>query len=140
MKVLERARGAERWGGCGAMGPGLWAAVLALGLGLEAAWAQPIFPSITNRPFIRECVRVHNEFRRQVVPSASNMRQMVGKSPGQARLAFSRRLPSSGRRVCRRLEVCRVGAGWAVPGGEGEPPPLRLDRVLLGRVKQNRRC
>uniref|UniRef100_A0A493T1K7 SCP domain-containing protein n=1 Tax=Anas platyrhynchos platyrhynchos TaxID=8840 RepID=A0A493T1K7_ANAPP len=58
------------------MGPGLWAAVLALGLGLEAVWAQPIFPSITNRPFIRECVRVHNEFRRQVVPSASNMRQM----------------------------------------------------------------
>ncbi|XP_068525264.1 GLIPR1-like protein 2 [Anas acuta] len=58
------------------MGPGLWAAVLALGLGLEAAWAQPIFPSITNRLFIRQCVRVHNEFRRRVVPSASNMRQM----------------------------------------------------------------
>ncbi|KAM9203217.1 GLIPR1-like protein 1 [Mergus octosetaceus] len=59
------------------MGPGLWAAVLALGLVLEAAWAQPIFPSITNRPFIRECVRVHNEFRRRVVPAASNMRQMT---------------------------------------------------------------
>ncbi|XP_032063395.1 GLIPR1-like protein 1 [Aythya fuligula] len=58
------------------MGPGLWAAVLALGLVLEAAWAQPIFPSISNRAFIRECVRVHNEFRRQVVPAASNMRQM----------------------------------------------------------------
>lgn len=133
MKVLERARGAERWGGCGAMGPGLWAAVLALGLVLEAAWAQPIFPSIANRPFIRECVRVHNEFRRRVVPAASNMRQMVGKGPGQARLAF-------------------VGEkGWWEAGAGREPDGQCLvareslclsDWTALrwGRVKQNRRC
>lgn len=65
------------------MGLGLWAAVLALGPVLGAAWIQPVFPGIADKAFVRDCVQAHNEYRRRVLPAASNMRHMVGKGPGR---------------------------------------------------------
>ncbi|XP_040409566.1 GLIPR1-like protein 1 isoform X1 [Cygnus olor] len=59
------------------MGLGLWAAVLALGPVLGAAWIQPVFPGIADKAFVRDCVRAHNEYRRRVLPAASNMRHMT---------------------------------------------------------------
>ncbi|NWH44733.1 GRPL2 protein, partial [Fregata magnificens] len=55
-----------------------WAAVLALWPALRAAAGQlPTLPSITDKSFIEECVRVHNDLRSEVQPAASNMRYMT---------------------------------------------------------------
>ncbi|NXI64564.1 GLIP1 protein, partial [Anseranas semipalmata] len=57
---------------------GLWAAVLALGPVLRAAaWQSPDLPRVTDKVFIADCVRVHNEYRGKVRPAASNMLYMT---------------------------------------------------------------
>ncbi|KAK4831244.1 hypothetical protein QYF61_016476 [Mycteria americana] len=55
-----------------------WAAVLALWPVLRAAARQvPALPSITDKIFIEDCVRVHNDLRAKAQPAASNLRYMV---------------------------------------------------------------
>ncbi|NWU99201.1 GRPL2 protein, partial [Upupa epops] len=53
-------------------------AVLALWPVVGLASGKPLaFPSITDKAFIEECVRIHNELRTQVQPPASNMLYMT---------------------------------------------------------------
>ncbi|NXG87453.1 GRPL2 protein, partial [Stercorarius parasiticus] len=55
-----------------------WVAVLALWPVLRAAAQQsPALPSITDKAFIEDCVRVHNDLRSKVQPPASNMQYMT---------------------------------------------------------------
>ncbi|XP_075347742.1 GLIPR1-like protein 2 [Mycteria americana] len=55
-----------------------WAAVLALWPVLRAAARQvPALPSITDKIFIEDCVRVHNDLRAKAQPAASNLRYMT---------------------------------------------------------------
>ncbi|XP_072198163.1 GLIPR1-like protein 2 [Excalfactoria chinensis] len=59
----------------------LWAvvvAVVAVEVPLGAVSGRfPALPTISDKAFIRECVRSHNVFRRNVDPPASNMRFMT---------------------------------------------------------------
>ncbi|KAM6147143.1 GLIPR1-like protein 1 [Phoenicopterus ruber ruber] len=58
------------------MGP--WVVVLALWPVLRAAAGPPpALPSITDKAFIEDCTRVHNDLRTKVQPPASNMRYMT---------------------------------------------------------------
>ncbi|XP_067146031.1 GLIPR1-like protein 1 [Apteryx mantelli] len=55
-----------------------WLAVLALWPVLGSVGGKlPAFPSITDKTFIEECVRGHNNCRAKVRPAASNMRYMT---------------------------------------------------------------
>ncbi|NWX89195.1 GLIP1 protein, partial [Nothoprocta pentlandii] len=55
-----------------------WLALLALWPALGTAGGKrPVFPSITDKAFIEECVRSHNDYRAKVAPPASNMRYMT---------------------------------------------------------------
>ncbi|NXE46730.1 GLIP1 protein, partial [Casuarius casuarius] len=57
---------------------GRWLAVLALWLVLGCTGGKlPTFPSITDKTFIEDCLRGHNNCRARVRPSASNMRYMT---------------------------------------------------------------
>lgn len=57
----------------------LWlcCSVLALGALGQKTWGP--YPSITNKTFIKICVDVHNKYRREVNPPATDMRYMVCK-------------------------------------------------------------
>lgn len=67
----------ERWRRCGAMR--LWAVVVVAAAALGAVAGQiRALPPISDKVFIRDCVRSHNAYRRNVEPTASNMRHMVG--------------------------------------------------------------
>lgn len=52
-------------------------AVVAAALGTVTGQV-PALPPISDKAFIGECVRSHNVYRRNVEPTASNMRYMVG--------------------------------------------------------------
>nr|XP_009667912.1 PREDICTED: GLIPR1-like protein 2 [Struthio camelus australis] len=55
-----------------------WLAVLVLWSVLRGAGGKsPTFPSITDKTFIEDCVRGHNDCRARVKPAASNMRYMT---------------------------------------------------------------
>ncbi|XP_010216306.1 PREDICTED: glioma pathogenesis-related protein 1-like [Tinamus guttatus] len=55
-----------------------WLVLLALWPVLGAAGGKrPVLPSITDKAFIEECVRGHNDCRAKVSPAASNMRYMT---------------------------------------------------------------
>uniref|UniRef100_A0A8B9PBK8 SCP domain-containing protein n=1 Tax=Apteryx owenii TaxID=8824 RepID=A0A8B9PBK8_APTOW len=55
-----------------------WLAVLALWPVLGSVGGKlPAFPSITDKTFIEECVRGHNNCRAKVRPAASSMRYMT---------------------------------------------------------------
>ncbi|NWJ01016.1 GLIP1 protein, partial [Crypturellus undulatus] len=55
-----------------------WLALLTLWLELGAMGGKrPDLPSITDKAFIEECVRSHNDYRAKVSPAASNMRYMT---------------------------------------------------------------
>lgn len=61
-----------------------------------------------------------------------------GRARRQQHAANGREGPRAGEAGVRRGEGLvggwsRAGARWAVPGGQGEPLPLRLDRVALGQ-------
>ena len=57
----------------------LWVMALVAAAALGAVARQvPALPPISDKAFIRECVRSHNTYRRNVEPPASNMRYMVG--------------------------------------------------------------
>ncbi|XP_051483657.1 glioma pathogenesis-related protein 1-like [Apus apus] len=56
----------------------VWAVVLALWPVLgPAAALSPALPSITDKTFIEDCVRIHNDLRTKVQPPASNMHYMT---------------------------------------------------------------
>ncbi|KAM6381855.1 glioma pathogenesis-related protein 1-like [Alca torda] len=62
-----------------------WVAVVALWAALRAAARQlPALPSITDKAFVEDCMRVHNDLRSKVQPPASNMQYMVGTGLGVA--------------------------------------------------------
>ncbi|NXG80196.1 GLIP1 protein, partial [Baryphthengus martii] len=62
-------------------------AALALWLVLKAAAGQPLaFPGITDKAFMEDCVLIHNQFRAQVQPTASDMRYLTW-DPALARTA-----------------------------------------------------
>ncbi|NWR63487.1 GLIP1 protein, partial [Bucorvus abyssinicus] len=55
-----------------------WVVVLAFWPVLSTAAGQlPTLPTITDKTFIEDCVRVHNDLRAKVQPAASNMRYMT---------------------------------------------------------------
>ncbi|NWX73102.1 GRPL2 protein, partial [Alca torda] len=55
-----------------------WVAVVALWAALRAAARQlPALPSITDKAFVEDCMRVHNDLRSKVQPPASNMQYMT---------------------------------------------------------------
>ncbi|XP_009461512.1 PREDICTED: glioma pathogenesis-related protein 1-like [Nipponia nippon] len=55
-----------------------WAAVLALWPVVRvAAGRLPALPSITDKAFMEDCMRLHNDLRAAVQPAASNMRYVT---------------------------------------------------------------